>query len=147
MTRIAKKQKAVIFERAVGCCEYCMSPASFSSQAFSIEHIYPKHLGGADSLDNLALSCQGCNEHKATRIEWRDPTTGVVAPLYNPRRQRWDEHFAWKEDFSIVVGLTPTGRATIDALHLNREGLVNLRQALRYYGVHPPALSGGRSNQ
>jgi hypothetical protein len=140
MTRITKRQKQTVFERARGCCEYCMSPASFSSQTFFIEHIHPKHLGGASSLDNLALSCQGCNDHKATRIEWRDPATGMQAPLYNPRRQHWDEHFAWEDCFSVIVGLTAAGRATIEALQLNREGLVNLRRALHHFGVHPPAL-------
>ena len=61
MRGITKKQKEAIFERAGGCCEYCLSLASFSSQPFSIEHIHPQHLGGGSDLDNLALSCQGCN--------------------------------------------------------------------------------------
>jgi hypothetical protein len=142
MTRITKKQKETILERAGGCCEYCLSLAKFSSQTFSIEHIYPRHLGGASDLDNLALSCQGCNGHKGTRTQWRDPVTGEMAPLYNPRQQHWDDHFAWEDDFSIVTGITPTGRATVEALHLNREGVVNLRRALRHIGIHPPALPG-----
>ena len=141
MRGITKKQKEAIFERAGGCCEYCLSLPSFSSQPFSIEHIHHQHLGGGSDLDNLALSCKGCNWHNGTRTEWRDPATRNIVPLYNPRQQRWDDHFSWEDDFSIVIGITPTGRATIEVLHLNREGVVNLRRALRQIGVHPPALT------
>jgi len=37
-----------------------------------------------------------------------------------------------------LLGLTPTGRATIAALRLNREGVINLRRALKLEGKHPP---------
>jgi hypothetical protein len=59
-------------------------------------------------------------------------------PLYHPRQQRWQEHFAWNEDFTLIVGITPTGRTTVETLKLNREGLVNLRQVLYAMGEHPP---------
>ena len=50
-----------------------------------------------------------------------------MVPLYHPRQHRWPDHFAWNEDTTIVIGLTPTGRATVEALRLNRENVVNLR--------------------
>jgi len=89
-------------------------------------------------LDNLALACQGCNNHKYTKTEGYDPVTGDMVPLYHPRRQRWRDHFAWNEDFTLIIGLTPTGRATVETLWLNREGLVNLRRILYALGEHPP---------
>jgi hypothetical protein len=46
--------------------------------------------------------------------------------------------FGWSDDFTLIVGLTPIGRATVEALQLNREGLVNLRQVLYAMGIHPP---------
>jgi hypothetical protein len=49
------------------------------------------------------------------------------------------DHFAWSDDFTLVIGLTPTGRATVEKLQLNRSGLVNLRRVLRAVGEHPPA--------
>jgi len=61
-------------------------------QAFSVEHIEPLHLGGATTLDNLALACQGCDNHKYTKTEGRDPVSGDSVPLFNPRQQRWREH-------------------------------------------------------
>lgn len=88
-------------------------------------------------FDNLALSCQGCNGHKATRIEAFDPETNSLAPLFHPRQHNWRDHFTWNADSTHLIGLTPTGRATIIALHLNREGVINLRQVLVAFGLHP----------
>ena len=63
--------------------------------------------------------------------------TGLMAALYHPRAHVWAEHFAWSDDFALLVGLTPTGRASADVLQLNREGVVNLRRALHALGEHP----------
>jgi hypothetical protein len=103
-----------------------------------VEHVIPTVRGGATSLDNLALSCSGCNGHKYDRIEGYDSVTESTAPLYHPRQQVWSEHFTWNEDYAYVIGLTPTGRATVEALHLNRVGVVNLRRLLLLVGLHPP---------
>lgn len=111
-------------------------------QPFSVEHIKPLNRGGATALDNLALACQGCNNHKYTKIEERDPASSDTVPLYHPRRQRWRDHFAWSDDFTLIIGLTPSGRATVEALQLNREGVVNLRRILYAMGEHPPAELG-----
>lgn len=137
--RVTAEQKQAVLERAHGCCEYCKSQARFATQSFSIEHIIPRQLGGETTLDNLALACQGCNNHKYTKTEARDPVSDNVAPLYHPRQQRRHDHFAWNDDFTLVIGLTPIGRATLKALQLNREELVNLRRVLYAMGEHPPA--------
>ncbi|MDB5332459.1 MAG: endonuclease [Phycisphaerales bacterium] len=132
-----KVRKAVAF-RAGGCCEYCLSQARYSPDSFSIEHIFPRAAGVTDDLDNLALSCQGCNNRKYTTTSAPDPVTGESVPLFHPRRQQWADHFAWSDDFSHVLGLTPTGRATVEKFQLNRKGVVNLRRVLREVGDHPP---------
>jgi hypothetical protein len=64
--------------------------------------------------------------------------TGRSVRLFNPRRQRWEDHFTWNEDYTLVIGLTDVGRATVEALHLNREGLINFREASRLLKLHPP---------
>lgn len=104
-----------------------------------MEHIIPLEKDGKTVLRNLALSCQGCNSHKQVRTEAIDPMFKQLAPLFHPRRQKWKEHFGWNHDFSLVIGLTPTGRATVEALRLNRPGVVNLRHVLYAAGIHPPA--------
>jgi hypothetical protein len=76
--------------------------------------------------------------HKYTKTSGLDPRSGERVALYNPRQQRWSEHFAWSADYTLILGLTPTGRATVETLHLNRVGLVNLRRVLFAVGEHPP---------
>jgi hypothetical protein len=110
-------------------------------QPFSVEHVVPRSHQGAAHLDNLSLSCQGCNNHKYQKTHANDPATGRSVALFHPRLQVWREHFAWNEDASLIIGLTPPGRATVEALHLNRPGLVNLRRILFSAGEHPPAES------
>jgi hypothetical protein len=107
-------------------------------QSFSVEHIEPRSRRGETVLDNLALSCQGCNNFKYTKVEGIDPVSGKAAPLFHPRRDRWRDHFTWSADFTQVIGTTPAGRATVDKLQLNRKGLLNLRQLLYAAGKHPP---------
>ncbi len=140
--RVSEQDKRVVAARAGGCCEYCRSQARFSSDSFSIEHIVPRARGGASDPTNLALSCQGCNNRKFTATDAIDPSTGELTPLYNPREHRWSEHFAWNDDFTALIGLTPTGRATIVKLVLNRAAVVNLRRVLREADEHPPISPG-----
>ena len=136
--RLSAEQRRTISERAGGCCEYCRSQERFSPQPFAIEHILPQSSGGPTTLDNLAFACQGCNNHKYIHTAARDPATGTTVPLFHPRQQHWQAHFTWNDDYTRVLGLTPTGRATVVTLRLNRPGLVNLRRALYAVGLHPP---------
>ena len=131
--------RQLVTDRVRGCCEYCRSQSRFAPEPFSVEHIVPRYTGGLTVESNLALSCQGCNNHKAIKTVARDPVTGLPASLFNPREENWSEHFTWSDDYTTVQGMTPMGRATVAALRLNREGLVNMRRVLYAMGEHPPA--------
>ncbi len=139
-SRISSAQRARVFERAKGCCEYCLSQEQYSPDSFAVEHIIPLSKGGANSLENLAFACQGCNNRKYTNTEAIDPVTQAIVPLFHPRRNRWSDHFAWSDDATLILGLTPIGRATVEKLQLNRAGLVNLRRILVEAGEHPPVV-------
>ncbi|WP_310488808.1 HNH endonuclease signature motif containing protein [Chamaesiphon sp. VAR_69_metabat_338] len=138
MTEITAQQKELITQRARGYCEYCWSQVKYSPDPFSIEHIIPLSKGGTYDLDNLALACQGCNNRKYNHIEAIDPIDGNFVQLYHPRQQLRSEHFIWSDDFTELIGISPTGRATIVRLQLNREGVVNLRRVLNMVNLHPP---------
>ena len=127
-----------VAKRAGYRCEYCLTPASFVPDSFSTEHITPRSRGGSDDPENLALSCQGCNNRKASKTAAADPLTDGLVSLFNPRTQQWHEHFEWTETGTVIEGLTATGRATVYALQLNRPSLVNLRRLLVQAGLHPP---------
>jgi hypothetical protein len=136
--RVTAEQRRTVRERAKGCCEYCRSQSRFATEPFAVEHIIPRFAGGRSSLANLAFSCFGCNSHKYTKTAAPDPETGEDSPLFHPRHQRWQEHFTWSEDRTRIIGLTAIGRATVEALRLNRSELVNLRRVLTLVGEHPP---------
>jgi hypothetical protein len=104
-----------------------------------IEHIIPRSQGGTDDEDNLWLSCSLCNTFKGPYAHGLDPTNGKIVPLFNPRRQRWDEHFAWADGGLHIVGTSECGRATTLALQLNNAIAVRVRRGWISVGWHPPA--------
>jgi len=132
------KLKELIVKRAAGLCEYCKSPANISPQPFVIEHIIPKSKNGETIEENLALSCQGCNNYKNNKISGLDTLTGETINLYNPRTQEWTDNFKWSDDVLEMIGITAVGRVTIEELKLNRVELQNLRKVLANAGKHPP---------
>jgi HNH endonuclease len=135
---IPAELRRFVAARGQYCCEYCRTQARYSADSLTVDHIIPRSLGGSMTADNLALCCHGCNQHKSKRTVIADPVTDTLVRLFHPREQRWEAHFAWNDDFTRMLALTPTGRATIAALQLNRPGLVNLRRVLYAIGEHPP---------
>ncbi len=138
--KVSASTRNKVEERVRKLCEYCLSPLEFSSDPFSIEHIFPISKGGTDDLENLALSCQGCNGIKSIKTEAFDLVSQKYASFYNPRKDIWSEQFIWNEDFTEIIGLTAKGRVTIKVLQLNRQRVVNLRRILILAGEHPPKL-------
>jgi hypothetical protein len=121
-------------------CGYCLSPQRLVMARLEIEHIVPPAKGGTNDESNLWLSCPLCNGHKSDRISAIDPETGEEVPLFNPRRQRWSEHFAWSPDGVRILGQTPTGRATVAALHLADDpDALMVRAHWVSVGWHPPS--------
>ncbi len=106
---------------------------------FEIDHIIPEAAGGKTNLSNLCLSCPTCNRYKGARQTATDPESGVVVNLFHPIDQDWGVHFTWNDDHSMVLGLTPIGRATVEALRINRSGIIQLRQYWTALGLHPPS--------
>lgn len=109
---------------------------------FAVDHIVPRSHGGITAIENLALACPGCNAHKYNKVEGLDPLTDAIVKFFHPRKDRWNDHFTWSPDFTTIVGLTPIGRATVETLHMNRDGAVNLRRLLHATGAHPPVEPG-----
>ena len=96
----------------------------------------------ADDADNLALACRNCNERRGNRSEGRDPVTGHIVPIFNPRQEKWPAHFVWDKAKIRIFGHTPIGRATIELLDLNDDrhdsAVIRIRQRDVADGYHPP---------
>lgn len=123
-------------QRAGQRCEYCRMHQSLQGASFHLEHVIPRSKGGSDGLDNLAWACPSCNLRKSDRTQVVVPNVGIVTPLFNPRRDRWDEHFAWA-DYQIV-GVTSIGQATVAALEFNTPRRLLIRQVELAFGLFPP---------
>ncbi|MBD2256260.1 HNH endonuclease signature motif containing protein [Pseudanabaena sp. FACHB-2040] len=136
--KIPAEMQRQVRRRAKFLCEYCHASEQWQYVQFTIDHIIPLTAGGSDDLENLALACFHCNRRKSNRQAVTDFQTGVEVALFNPRLQRWHDHFAWSSDLLEVVGLTPTGRATVTALALNRDRILAIRATDLAIGRHPP---------
>ena len=120
-------------------CGYCQSQQYLIGIQLTVEHIVPESLGGDTTLDNLCLACWDCNLIKGNRIAAIDPQSGIRVRLFHPNNQKWTEHFHWHHDNIRIMGLTPTGRATVGLIKLNRPVLLHARRFWRDAGWHPPA--------
>lgn len=119
-------------------CEYCRTSSKLTGTPLVMEHILPRSLGGSDERDNLAAACYRCNEFKGAKTEALDPETGQVVPLFNPRIDVWQAHFAWGNGGTHLIGITPTGRASVVALRLNNDNIVAARALWIESAWHPP---------
>ncbi|HAG82081.1 MAG TPA: HNH endonuclease [Cyanobacteria bacterium UBA12227] len=120
-------------------CGYCLSPQHLVMARLEIEHIVPLSKGVSNDESNLWLACPICNRHKSDKTTAIDPETGKTVTLFNPRTQIWFEHFQWTDDGIRIVGKTPTGRATVAAIHLSDDlDALEVRSYWVLAGWHPP---------
>jgi hypothetical protein len=63
-----------------------------------------------------------------------DPETSARVDLFDPRRQAWHEHFHVGQD-ARIIGITPTGRATVRLLDMNGSPQWELRRELMEQGT------------
>jgi len=137
-TSISPTLRQLVVEKSHYRCCYCLAQEDVVGMRFTVDHIIPESLGGTTTADNLCLACWDCNLIKQTRIAAIDPESGKMVPLFHPVQQNWHDHFAWRSEGVLVVGLTATGRATINALKLNRNLLVQARKRWIEADWHPP---------
>lgn len=135
---IPKALREYVKQRAGFRCEYCQTSEWLNGVEGEIDHIIPRSAGGRSHAENLCLACTSCNGYKQSKTVGIDPDSDEAVPLFHPRQQHWDEHFAWSDDATRVIGLTPCGRATVEALRLNHPLVVSARTVWAMTGYHPP---------
>lgn len=99
-------------------CRYCGLQQAGQASVFHIDHILARSRGGATALDNLVQQCPSCSLRKSNKTHGMDPVSGEQLALFHPLQQTWAMHFVIRDD-GTCEGLTPTGRATVDALRMN----------------------------
>ena len=116
----------LVWRRVGDRSEYCHLPQDAALLTFHVEHIIARQHRGPTEANNLALSCNLCNAFKGPNLSSIDPETGDVVSLFHPRSDSWAGHFSFRG--GEIVGLTPTGRATVVLLNMNEPDRVELRE-------------------
>ena len=138
--RISDALAARIRATAENRCGYCLTPQRYAMQVLEIEHITPRATGGTEDEDNLWLACRLCNNAKGVKTHGYDLLTGRRVRLFNPRKQKWPRHFLWSDDGVRLIGRTTSGRVTVEALNINNEIALAVRQNWVSAGWHPPRV-------
>jgi HNH endonuclease len=128
--------EATVGRRSRNACEYCRIPQAAYRLSVQIDHIIAKQHGGKTHVANLALACPRCNRNKGPNISSIDINSRSLVLLFNPRKDRWTDHFRWRG--ARLLALTPTGRVTIRLLAINHPDSVALRRLLILDGSFPP---------
>jgi 5-methylcytosine-specific restriction endonuclease McrA len=143
-THIPAELRRVVRQRARDTCEYCLIPESMTLATHEIDHVIAEKHGGPTEAGNLALACALCNGFKGSDLASIDAESGAIVPLFNPRRDRWTEHF--RLEAGRIEPLTASGRATVRLLQLNHPHRVEERLLLVAAGmILAPESSAGQS--
>jgi hypothetical protein len=127
--------RRLVMQRANGKCEYCLVREEDSALNLQVEHIISEKHGGATREDNLASACVFCNRFKGSDIASISPTTGQVVRLYDPRRDRWSDHF--QINGALIVPITEVAEATARLLRFNSDDRLLERRTLQAAGRYP----------
>lgn len=106
-TYVAEELCFRIEEADRGRCRYSLTSEANSGIPLTLDHLTPISKGGLTSFENVCLACRPCNELKSDGVTVIDPFTGETVPLFNPRTERWNDHFAWSSDATRVEGQPP----------------------------------------
>ncbi|MBC5798265.1 HNH endonuclease [Sphaerospermopsis sp. FACHB-1094] len=133
---ISNNLRQMVFNRAQGCCEYCLIPEKLVLANHQIDHVIAEKHGGATVLENLALSCSLCNQAKGSDIASIDPDSGDTVRLYNPRKDIWQEHFILNSQSGMIEPLTAIGRVTVQLLRMNRVEYLPVRKIISSLNIN-----------
>ncbi|HRA86520.1 MAG TPA: HNH endonuclease [Planctomycetaceae bacterium] len=116
--------RRLVRQRADSRCEYCHCHQDLLPLiTFHVEHIIARQHGGTDDDSNLCLACHWCNFHKGPNLATL--VDNELVPLFHPRQQDWNDHFALKGN--QIVGITATGRGTVELFSMNDDDRGKLR--------------------
>ncbi len=136
LTRVGAQLRRLVVSRAQGLCEYCLIHEADAYFGCQIDHIISEKHGGPTTEENLAYACLFCNRFKGSDIGSVVPDTGDFVRFFNPRTDRWAEHFALREGMRIAP-LTDIGVTTERILAFNDSQRVLERQVLHEDGRYP----------
>lgn len=135
--RISTELRRAVAERADYLCEYCLIAEEDTFYGGEVDHIISVKHGGATEAHNLAYARAFRNRQKGSDIASISQETGTLVRFFNPRADRWSEHF--QPDGFYLNPLSEIGAVTARILRFNDEERLLERQELSVIGRYPSA--------
>lgn len=142
VTYVSAELRRLVGSRAEGLCEYCLIAEEDTFYGCAVDHIISEKHGGPTQEDNLCSACVVCNQAKGSDIGSIHWETGEFVRFFNPRTDRWADHFVLMG--SQIEGLTPIGVVTARILNFNSGERLLERNTLQGMGRYPSAAAGSR---
>jgi hypothetical protein len=139
ITYVPADLRRLVEARAEGLCEYCLIADEDTYLGCQVDHIISEKHGGPTEADNLAVACTYCNQAKGSDLGSLQPGTNQLVRFFNPRTDRWGEHFRLVGD--RIEALTPIGEATARIFGFNRHERLLERRTLRELGRYPSEVA------
>lgn len=131
---ISEHLRQVVALRADHLCEYCLIHEQDTFFGCEVDHVISQKHGGLTESDNLAYACFFCNRRKGSDIGSLS-NTGAFVRFFNPRQDRWGDHF--RIEGLLISPISEIGEATARILHFNVEDRILERRILTAAGRFP----------
>jgi hypothetical protein len=133
-SHISTGLRRAVRSRAAGLCEYCLIHEADTYLGCQVDHVVSEKHGGATESGNLAYACTCCNREKGSDVG-SITVGGAFTRFFNPRTDRWGDHFALRG--VIIESRTLIGEVTTRILGLNDPERIMERELLRRIGRYP----------
>ena len=131
---ISAELRQIIADRANHLCEYCLMAEADTFYGCEVDHIISIKQGGSSDLNNLAYACALCNRAKGSDVGSLT-SGGEFTRFFNPRNDRWAEHF--RLEGATIKPLTPIGEVTAHIFAFNDSARLHEREELMRFGAYP----------
>lgn len=146
-TYIPAELRRLVTERAEHLCEYCLIHEDDTFFGCQVDHIISEKHGGPTQEGNLAYACLFCNRYKGSDVGSIIPGIGEFTRFFNPRMDRWNDHFALDSDGITLQALTDIGEATARIFEFNHRDRLLERQTLHAIDRYPTEAARHRMNR
>jgi HNH endonuclease len=136
---ISAELRRLVVARAERLCEYCLIAEEDTFYGCEVDHIISKKHGGPTQEENLAYACVFCNQAKGTDVGSIHRESEQFIRFFNPRTDRWADHF--RLTGNRIEGVTPIGAITASIFGFNIGERILERKTLRSVNRYPTAAA------
>ena len=131
---ISAELRQTVANRAKQLCEYCLIAEADTFYGSEVDHIISLKHGGSSESENLAYACALCNRAKGSDVG-SVSTSGEFTRFFNPRTDRWAEHFRLEQE--TISPLTQIGEVTARIFGFNDSTRLHEREEMIRLGKYP----------